>query len=313
MTDTIKRVVVCFSGFSGTGKDTCSDRIVERCSAVHIGLADPAKRHMADVYGFSEEQLFGPSKFRNFGVFKYPKPIMEGVDISDFRSGRQLCIEYPNIRGKIEEDKEYIVVTVSDFNCSTSVFADYPIVFKEGVQSICISTTDPRFFLSPREALQIYCETMNKLYQNTWIDKGINIIHELSKISHTGFDGRTSLTETTYSKFNGITKLSYCKEIKDNLFVACFSDFRHKHEINTMKQFHGLFRPIIVRVKRKGIEKPPFNHRSETEQTEIADNEFNYVINNDGTIKDLHEKVDHIIENDILAEPIAGRTYSVVL
>jgi hypothetical protein len=66
-------------------------------------------------------------------------------------------------------------------------------------------------------------------------------------------------------------------------------------------------------VKRKGIEKPPFNHRSETEQTEIADNEFNYVINNDGTIKDLHEKVDHIIENDILAEPITSRTYSVVL
>src|SRR5690606_12488317 len=92
------------------------------------------KRHLADLYDFTEEQLFGPSAFRNKGDLRYPKK------------------------------------TLTDFN-----FHDFDI--EEG---------DPKYWLSPREALQLYCEQMNNLYLNTWIEKGIRIHQEIAsnKINH---------------------------------------------------------------------------------------------------------------------------------
>jgi hypothetical protein len=82
----------------------------------------------------------------------------------------------------------------------------------------------------------------------------------------------------------------------DGFIVTCFSDFRHRHEIRHVRNVKADgFIPIVIRVKRPGIEKPPFDHRSETEQAEIPDNVFDAVIDNDGTIPDLHSKVDELM------------------
>src|SRR5271157_5972054 len=70
----MRHLMICVSGWAGTGKDECSGRLVREHQAIHTGLADPGKRHMADAYGFTAEQLWGPSKFRNAGDKRYPKP-----------------------------------------------------------------------------------------------------------------------------------------------------------------------------------------------------------------------------------------------
>lgn len=67
----IKHYVLCISGYSGSGKDEFASQIITDTGAPKIGLADPAKRHMADIYGFTEEQLFGPSSCRNAGDLRY--------------------------------------------------------------------------------------------------------------------------------------------------------------------------------------------------------------------------------------------------
>jgi len=63
----------CISGFSGTGKDEIAKQLVQKYNAIQTGLADPAKRHLHDIYNFTEIQLFGPSFHRNKGDLRYPK------------------------------------------------------------------------------------------------------------------------------------------------------------------------------------------------------------------------------------------------
>ncbi len=53
------------AGKAGSGKDSFGGRLAERYDGVCIGLADPMKRMMAELFGFTDTQLYGPSEERN--------------------------------------------------------------------------------------------------------------------------------------------------------------------------------------------------------------------------------------------------------
>ena len=71
--------IIAISGFSGSGKDEAVSQLIRKYYAIQTGLADPGKRHLADAYGFTEEQLFGPSHFRNAGDLRIPKNSLENL------------------------------------------------------------------------------------------------------------------------------------------------------------------------------------------------------------------------------------------
>lgn len=58
-------MIVGISGQAGSGKDTIADFLVKDFSFCKIALADPIKRFCAEVFNFSEQQLWGPSQYRN--------------------------------------------------------------------------------------------------------------------------------------------------------------------------------------------------------------------------------------------------------
>lgn len=57
--------IILLVGQAGSGKDTVGNFIVQNFNATTIALADPMKRFVANVFGFTEEQLWGPSELRN--------------------------------------------------------------------------------------------------------------------------------------------------------------------------------------------------------------------------------------------------------
>ncbi len=59
----IHLILVC--GKAGSGKDTFGNRLAEKLDGVTLGLADPMKRMMAELFGFNDTQLYGPSEERN--------------------------------------------------------------------------------------------------------------------------------------------------------------------------------------------------------------------------------------------------------
>lgn len=58
-------MIVGIAGAAGSGKDTVAGFISQYVKAQPIAQADPMKRFAKDVFGFTEQQLWGPSECRN--------------------------------------------------------------------------------------------------------------------------------------------------------------------------------------------------------------------------------------------------------
>lgn len=255
----IKHRIFCFSGWAGTGKDECAKRLITHHKAVQTGLADAGKRHAADVYEFSEQQLWGPSQFRNAGDPRYPKPILRSVTLEPVIS------KYPN---KYSSSKNLHIV-------------DYPKEASWDFSHLAqISENDPRYFLSPRELLQQYLDLLNNLYETTWIERGIRDHRAIAAGTH------------TYSRTVGLIPSTDPHPVS----ITCFSDFRYLHEHRAIKtQLKLDFIPILIRIKRPSCPSPPYSHVSETEQTRIPDRLYDFIISNDQSLEHLYEQVDRIV------------------
>lgn len=295
-----KHVAFCISGFSGTGKDEIAKRLVERHGAIHTGLADPAKRHMAEVYGFTREQLFGPSEMRNGGDVRYPKNVIRELDAKPHGTYEGPGASFEGVVGDLEIGKTYWMFSGRRASVGQdSLPSDLPYrPLRLGNAEVFFPEEHPFFFLSPRECLQKYCDLMNTMYEDTWVRHGIETQRKIANSVFTCVSESGAYQGLRYDRMVGLHKDGPARVIPefDGFVITCFSDFRHRHEIRHVRNVKDDgFIPVVVRVKRPGIEKPPFNHRSETEQAQISDNVFDVVIDNDGTIPDLHLKVDDMV------------------
>lgn len=294
--------IFCVSGFSGVGKDEFCRRLVQKHGAIHTGLADPAKRHMADIYGFTREQLFGPSSFRNAGDPRYPKTLTTQLGAKPANREDLLLDASEDHYTNPGKTWWYFDLTPSTNVGNLGMIVVWGVSVMIGSEKLpskrmgdlCMRVffeeTDPRFFLSPREALQLYCDQMNQLYLCTWVRHGVDTHRKLS-------DAPGGTVKFTYDRMVGMTPNPF-PHIAGKDVITCFSDFRHIHEMEYVMEAEEKFKDfkaILIRVKRPGIEKPPFNHRSEVEQSTIPDGEFHFVVNNDGNIEDLYARVDDIV------------------
>lgn len=66
-------MIIILSGYANTGKDTAADMLADKLGFVKVALADPLKRIAQSVYGFTDEQLWGPSEERNKPDKRYPR------------------------------------------------------------------------------------------------------------------------------------------------------------------------------------------------------------------------------------------------
>jgi hypothetical protein len=252
-------IMICVSGFSGVGKDEFCSALKRKHAAVQIGMADAAKRHMADLYGFTEQQLFGPSRYRNAGDVRYPKTFSPDE-----------------------------AVTIRPVPFETCKWSDSPVPWVDIVengQRRAVQLGDPSVWLSPREALQKYCEHMNNMFLETWIRKGLE--------QHAAF----SEGKYDYRPMGGlIPRPEIARE--GGMVVTCFADFRHKHEFKAAQRMRSENRHVFfVRIKSERVPAPPYNHRSEVEQTEIPDSDFHFIIKNDSSVEALWDAADTMMEH----------------
>ena len=56
----MKLLGIC--GKAGSGKDTAAAYLIEKHGFVKLAFADPLKRFAKGVFGFTSEQLWGPSE-----------------------------------------------------------------------------------------------------------------------------------------------------------------------------------------------------------------------------------------------------------
>ena len=308
-------MMICISGYSGTGKDMVAGHLVREYGAIQTGLADPAKRHMADLYGFTEEQLFGPSAARNQGDLRYPKKAFHKYNLvpskhmsgkygkTELHSFNEECVVFSGLQGgSLDANTKYWMFegrNIPEAEATTKPCKLPKLAWqslKLGNARYFVPEGDARFWLCCREPLQDYCELMNKLYLRSWSRKGVDIQKQLAKVRDA--DENEAFFSYSYSRMDGVvendTNDGENWRKTDGTFISCFADFRHWHELREANDAEGLM-AVLIRVKRPSIPKPPYDHRSETEQAEIDDFYFDFVLNNDGTLEDLYVKVDDLV------------------
>jgi hypothetical protein len=282
--------MVCISGFAGAGKDECASQLTKHHYAVQTGLADPGKRHMADAYGFTEQQLFGPSPFRNAGDVRIEKNLFHEKKLEKFIGPLPQRTEAGIDKYQIDEDADYWYYRQDHVEHIRPHWMN-PVDSKT---TVFVKKGDPEFWLSPREALQMYLEQMNKLDVYTWIRKGVED-QLLLATGRWGYERMRGLVRADDEHFLSTKMVG--TQTKDP--ITCFADFRHIPEVEYVRTLAARslvpFFPILVRVKRPSITKPPYNHRSETEQTKIRDAAFDFVVNNDQDLPHLYAQIDDII------------------
>ncbi len=67
-----KPMLIAFTGYSGSGKSTACDYLVAQHGFRTAAFADPLKRMAKIAFGFTDEQLWGPSEMRNAPDLRYP-------------------------------------------------------------------------------------------------------------------------------------------------------------------------------------------------------------------------------------------------
>ena len=214
-------MIIGISGFSGSGKDTVADFLVKR-HFCKISLADKLKAICMDVYGFSEEQLWGASELRNIPDKRYPRNNSDG-------------------RGE---------------------------------------------YLTPRLALQLLGSAWGRTcYPPTWVEYTARAAKTLLE---GGYD---------YYRTKGLFPLQRSSDTEDireqSLYTGvAVADCRFINEFEGLRAAGAL----VIRIKRKGIEEPPYDHPSETEQTQVPDEWFDAVIQNDSTLEVLEQRALELLE-----------------
>lgn len=86
--------IIAIHGKAGSGKDTVADYLCKTYGYYKASLAEPLKEFCRDVFGFSEQQLYGSSSYRNTIDPRYGVSPREALQKLGTDWGRSL---YPNI------------------------------------------------------------------------------------------------------------------------------------------------------------------------------------------------------------------------
>lgn len=63
-------MIIALTGLAGSGKST----VAEMLGGVHIAFAEPLKKFCAEVFGFTHEELYGPSEARERPSSMFTRP-----------------------------------------------------------------------------------------------------------------------------------------------------------------------------------------------------------------------------------------------
>jgi hypothetical protein len=133
-------------------------------------------------------------------------------------------------------------------------------------------------YLTPRYALQtLGTEWGRDCYPNVWVDYALRKAKELDGAEGVHYDAKLGIFRCARPRIEGVA----------------ISDVRFWNELESIKKAGGK----VIRVKRSGAGLGGANglHPSEVEQASIADACFDAVIQNDGSLADLHDKVGEVL------------------
>lgn len=257
-----KTGIIILAGQAGSGKDTVGNHIALTYGAATLGQADPMKRFAKSVFGFSDEQLWGPSEMRN-------APDIRFYDVAS--------IDWVD-RNYSEVAEEW----VGEVLWNLDIYQQFEALEKldHWIESIYERIINGEG-LSPRYVLQTLGTEWGRVFSNCmWIDYAIRTSEALL------------FGPNTYRRDLGVMFASKSRPL------SVITDGRFRNEIAGAKKAGGvairIHRPtsnLSAAAENGGIK----GHLSERELNDIPDSEFDAVIENVETLQNLYLMTDLVL------------------
>lgn len=298
-----QHLVFCISGYSKSGKDEFSKPLIERYKAVKIGMTDAPRRHMMEIFGFSRDQMFGSAYHKDRGDLRFPKPLFHQYNLLEWTQEIAKSQDVPWVDNGVR--RYFCVADTRDFWMDTKKFRkeytrhpvlnltalpNAPSYANFAMKITIVDEGDPNFWLSSREVLQIHCTALQNMHPDVWvknfIDKQCDWMKGTMAVLTHGSQ-KTYYNALNYTQAEGFVN---GPKTWDSCGAVICTDLRHKREIRHIRQNAARkgYTPVLVRVKRTGIDSPPYDHPTETEQATIPDSVFDFVVVNDSDVRHLH-------------------------
>jgi len=251
--------IIGVSGHLGAGKDVVASYLVSNYNYTQISLADPLKRFCKRVFGFTEEQLWGPSEARNT------------TDTRFFSADEWIVTKYTMLSYAPEFCSDLGVVYNSRLNDSL-------------LHHLEVLEHNYQYCLSPRNVLQTMgTEAFRAGFkQDIWVDQFI-------KISTQVLD---PMQMVEYNKATGVTPVDRRSETAG----VVVSDIRFANELQAIKGSKGhLIKIERPATDNKAYNTGVAFHTSETEQDNFDLSIFDFYIRNDKGLEDLKSLIDRFM------------------
>lgn len=250
-------MIIGFCGLAGSGKDTAADFMVERGEGAKLALADPLKRICQATFGFTDEQLWGPSSERNKPDKRYWRFEVSEKEIEKLTEAWHNGADAghgPDIQGTLAE---FCGLTEEEWAYYVEVGG----------------------YLTPRFALQqLGTEWGRRCYPNIWVHNAIRdakILLESTIEDDKWRQGPPGFHRIGYSPQRGIHNLlgQAARQIS-NVYI---SDVRFLNEVVAINEAGGVVYQLL---RGQGLMGTAGLHKSETEMKNIPAHLFKGIIDN---------------------------------
>jgi predicted kinase len=235
--------IILLCGESGSGKDTIAGLLAKNHRTQAIAFADPMKRFAMSVFGFTEEQLWGPSEARN--------------QIDTRFADHEVC--------------NTVLYRIEEATPKSSVYKDLRVgsnLQHRSLQSWAsrlLKEAQEQGGLSARKMLQLLgTEWGRRISPSMWVDQALDAAEE---ILHYG---------RTYHRTTGLSD-----ETGQAPDFVCISDGRFRNEILTMRTLGAQVWKIRSSVNTNTAVAGIAGHASEAEQRSVPDFYYTHIIDND--------------------------------
>jgi deoxynucleotide monophosphate kinase-like protein len=258
--------IILLAGGAGSGKDTVGSYLADVDGAVTVAQADPMKRFVAEIFLFSEDQLWGPSSSRNAPD---PRTVDDKLGISNRFETHLLLLADCELFAEV-------VPKTTDRNAAVRLLKHWFERIRKGLED--------GIPVSPRLVLQtLGTEWGRRVSKNMWNEYATETC---MKLLAGGF---------RYSRTEGLVE----DEGQPGYHFGVITDGRFRNEIVLTTAKGG----VAIRIDRTNPDKAAVEsggvkgHQSEIELDGIPPHFYTAIVDNNGSLKDLYQFIDQVMRS----------------